>query len=77
MWGEKDVLVGAQPNAASLCSLLKPADEKRVLIKVMPAMNHLFQKCVTGDSEEFFKLKETINPEALQVIGDWVLSQSS
>jgi uncharacterized protein len=76
MWGDKDGLVGAEPNAAGLRKTLKTGDEKRVSIRVMPSMNHLFQRCVTGDTEEFFKIKETIDPEALQVIGDWLVSQN-
>jgi hypothetical protein len=51
---------------------LPDADESRLVIRVLPDLNHLFQKCETGNPKEFFQIKETINPAALQVIVDWV-----
>lgn len=75
LWGSKDVLVEPEQNVAGLRKALPDADESRLVIRVLPDLNHLFQKCETGNPKEFFQIKESFNPAALQVIVDWVCQQ--
>jgi uncharacterized protein len=75
MWGSKDLLVEPEPNSAGLRQALPNADESHLVIRVLPDLNHLFQKCETGNPKEFFQIKETMNPAALRVIVDWVCKQ--
>lgn len=41
-------------------------------IKVYPGLNHLFQHCLTGQSEEYRDIEETISPEVLEDIAVWI-----
>ena len=45
---------------------------KNATAKLLPGLNHLFQKAETGAPLDYAKIEETINPEALKVIGDWI-----
>jgi uncharacterized protein len=72
LWGSKDVLVEPEQNVAGLRKALPETDVSRLDIRVLPDLNHLFQKCETGNPKEFFQIQETFNPAALQVIVDWV-----
>jgi uncharacterized protein len=75
LWGSKDVLVEPEQNVAGLRRALPDLDESRLVIRVLPDLNHLFQKCETGNPKEFVQLKETFNPAALQVVVDWARQQ--
>ena len=70
--GEKDLQVDAALNLAGIDRAVR-ADNKRVTTQTMPGLNHLFQHCKTGAITEYSELTETFAPEALQLIGDWLL----
>lgn len=70
--GEKDIQVDAVLNLAGIDRAVR-ADNKRVTTQVMPGLNHLFQHCKTCTVAEYAELTETFAPEALQLIGDWLL----
>lgn len=38
----------------------------------MPDLNHLFQHCETGLLEEYSDIDETISPEVLEIIAEFV-----
>ena len=38
-----------------------------------PALNDAFQHCQTGNPSEYSQIEETLSPEVLQIIGDWIL----
>jgi len=54
----------------ALRQLLPPS--KKHLIKEYPSLNHLFQHCTTGLPEEYGQIEETISPEVLQDITQWI-----
>lgn len=68
--GEKDTQVSAQTNTAAIRRLLpgNPAN----IIKTYPNLNHLFQTCTTGLAIEYGQIEETIAPEVLKDIADWI-----
>ena len=70
--GSKDLQVPAQQNLAGLERAFKASGNKNATAKLLPGLNHLFQKAETGAPLEYAKIEETINPEALKVIGDWI-----
>ena len=43
----------------------------------LPGLNHLLQTAETGAVSEYGHIEETISPEALKTIGDWILEQAS
>lgn len=70
--GGKDLQVDAAMNLAGIDRAVS-ADNKRVTTQLIPGLNHLFQHCKTCTVGEYGELTETFAPEALQLIGDWLL----
>lgn len=71
--GAKDLQVDPKQNVPPIEKALKAGGNKQYTIKVMPGLNHLFQKSETGLPTEYANIEETFNPAALKVIGDWIL----
>ena len=75
--GEKDTQVESAVNIPSIEGNL-PRDRRgrfasrHTEIKVYPGLNHLFQHCLTGQSEEYNDIEETISPEVLEDIAVWI-----
>lgn len=69
--GDKDTQVDAQTHLGALKRLL-PANGKH-LIKTYPGLNHLFQHCTTGLVGEYATIDETISPEVLNDIAQWII----
>jgi hypothetical protein len=38
----------------------------------MPGLNHLFQPYKTGEVSEYFSISQTMAPEVLDPIADWI-----
>jgi len=72
LFGERDVQVAAEENAEPLRKALAAGGNEDVDVRVLPGLNHLFQTAGTGGVEEYGAIEETIAPEALEAIGDWI-----
>jgi dienelactone hydrolase len=70
--GDKDLQVSAAVNLPAIKTSLKKAKNRKVTIKAIPGLNHLFQQCNTGSPSEYASIEETFSPEALQIITDWI-----
>ena len=70
--GERDSQVISSLNLQSIRNLL-PASEKNI-VKEYPELNHLFQHCSTGLPAEYGQTEETIAPEVLDDIVEWIHS---
>ncbi len=70
--GTKDTQVYYENNLGALNKGL-PSNN---LNKVMPmdGLNHLFQHCKTGSSIEYATIEETISPDVLDIITQWIKS---
>ncbi len=68
--GEADVQVIASQNLTAIQQLLPKS--KKDLVKVYPGLNHLFQHCTTGLITEYGQIEETISPEVLTDIANWI-----
>ncbi len=75
--GELDLQVPCKENLDAIRDALENAGHKEHTIKSFPKLNHLFQTCKTGAPTEYAKIEETINPEVLKTIGDWILAHST
>ncbi|NOR21603.1 MAG: hypothetical protein GQ476_02750, partial [Candidatus Aminicenantes bacterium] len=75
--GEKDVQVPAKENLQAIKMALEAGGNKNYTIKELPDLNHLLQTAETGSISEYGKIEETMSPTALQIIGDWILEQTS
>jgi len=70
--GEKDVQVQAKPNLDGFSKYLTQAGNKQFKTIAFPQLNHLFQHAVTGEVNEYATIEETVSPEVLQVMTDWI-----
>jgi fermentation-respiration switch protein FrsA (DUF1100 family) len=70
--GEKDLQVSAEVNLPAIKASLKKAKNRKVTVKSLPGLNHLFQNCTTGSPAEYASIEETFSPEALQIITEWI-----
>ncbi len=68
--GDHDCQVIASQNLTAIRRLLPPS--KKNLVKEYPALNHLFQHCTSGLPTEYGQIEETISPEVLQDIAQWI-----
>jgi pimeloyl-ACP methyl ester carboxylesterase len=69
--GEKDLQVAAKENLAGI-KRANPSIETHA----MPGLNHLLQHCKTGSPMEYSTIEETMAPEALKLMSDWITSHS-
>lgn len=65
--GEKDSQVLPEFNLSKVEALCPAAD-----CRLYPGLNHLFQHCDTGLSTEYASIEETIAPEVLEDIAEWI-----
>ncbi len=70
--GARDIQVVSSSNLAGISSALRKSKSKNVEIKELPGLNHLFQRCSDCTVIEYSRLEETISPDALKLIGDWL-----
>jgi hypothetical protein len=70
--GEKDVQVYPEQNIPAITAAMKKGGNKKLTTHIFPGMNHLFQTCTTCKVDEYAKLEETISPEVLTFISDWL-----
>lgn len=74
--GENDLQVPFKENLEIISQTLKANGNKDVTTKSFPKMNHLFQTCKTGLPSEYGTIEETISPEVLEYITQWILKQT-
>jgi fermentation-respiration switch protein FrsA (DUF1100 family) len=74
--GENDLQVDPKLNLPPIEAALKKAGNRDFTIKELPGLNHLLQASKTGAITEYQQIEETINPAALQVVGDWLIKHA-
>ncbi len=72
MNGAKDLQVNANINLTAVDSALKKAENKYYTLKKFEGLNHLFQFCETGLMKEYSRIEETIHPEVLEFMVNWI-----
>ena len=70
--GTLDLQVPPKENLRSIKKALKKGGNKNYKIVEFEGLNHLFQHAKTGAVTEYGKIEETISPEVLEVIADWI-----
>lgn len=71
--GDKDLQVRASVNLAAIRAGLEAGGNTAVTTVEYPGLNHLFQTTETGAVEEYGTIEETISPQVLNDIADWIL----
>lgn len=77
MNGSKDSQIKPVENLNGIRQALLDAGNDKIYTYIMPSLNHMMQYCDTGALSEYVKIDETISPEVLQIISDWVKTQTS
>lgn len=70
VYGGLDAQVSASANAPAARDALKGVEASQVI--ELPGLNHLLQRAQTGSPQEYADIDETVSPEALQVMVDWI-----
>ncbi len=70
--GELDLQVDPDQNLPAIERALREGGNKRITIRRLSGLNHLFQKARTGLIAEYAEIEETINPAALEAIRQWL-----
>ena len=73
MNGALDFQVDADQNLTAIASALEQGGNSNVAIHRLPGLNHLFQNAQTGLVDEYGRIEETISPEVLGLIRNWIL----
>lgn len=71
--GAKDMQVPPKENLAGIEKALTAGGNKHFVVHEFQDLNHLFQHCKTGSPSEYNQIEETMSPEVLGYISDWIL----
>lgn len=74
--GQLDLQVDPKQNLPPIEAALKAAGNQDVTVRELPELNHLFQHSKTGSPAEYSRIEETFAPEALEIIGDWIVKRT-
>ena len=77
LFGENDFQVPAQENSKIIKESFARAGNERGKVIVMEDLNHLFQQSETGLPGEYGEIEQTISPEVLEVVTQWILEQQT
>ncbi len=72
LFGEKDLQVLVDTNEPPMKKALAKSGVSGSEVIVMPGLNHLFQQAKTGLPAEYVAIDETMNPEVLDKIKQWI-----
>lgn len=75
--GEKDTQVLAPANLKAIKQALEKGRNYRVQTKAYPNLNHFFQESETGLADEYMEIEQTISPEVLSDILNWLKRQTN
>lgn len=76
MNGGKDLQVPSKQNLEAIEAALKDNGNEDVTVIELENLNHLFQECETGLPTEYAEIEQTFSPDALKIMGDWILQQT-
>jgi pimeloyl-ACP methyl ester carboxylesterase len=75
IFGEKDVQVPPAQSVPPMEAAFRAAGNRDATIRVFPGLNHLFQHAETGLIAEYGRIEETLAPEVLQAIAEWITAR--
>lgn len=75
--GELDLQVSAKENLPAIAAALESGGNPDYEIVKLPKLNHLLQTARTGSIAEYGSISETIAPEALELMTQWILRHTA
>jgi len=73
--GGKDLQVPPDLDLPEVKAALQRGGNRDATTRVLPGLNHLFQKASTGSPEEYATIPETMDPTALEAVSSWILER--
>lgn len=73
--GSKDLQVASMANLEAVKRAGEKSGNKKVTIKELKGLNHLFQESDTGSPADYNTIEQTISPIALNEISAWITKQ--
>lgn len=70
--GSKDLQVLVSQNFPAYEKIIADYGKTNLTLREMPDLNHLFQHCETGSIDEYATIDETISPEVLEMLVEFV-----
>lgn len=70
--GGKDSQVPAEENVSAIVNALNETPTDKHDSNIFPDKNHMFQNAKTGATDEYGKIDQTIAPDVLEYINDWL-----
>lgn len=70
--GDRDIQVYAKENLDAIRKAVRKGGNRKVKVKALPGLNHLFQHCMECTLQEYARLEETFSPEAIAIITRWL-----
>ena len=61
-----------QVDASKNLGVIRRANSKKAVVKELEGLNHLLQHASTGEMAEYSGIRETIAPEVLEIIVDFI-----
>ena len=74
--GEKDSQVPPRENLPIIKAALEEGGNQDFVVRELAGLNHLLQPCESGMVDEYATIETTIDPDALDLIGDWIVSHA-
>jgi fermentation-respiration switch protein FrsA (DUF1100 family) len=72
--GSLDLQVPPDPNLRLIREALERSGNQDITTLELDGLNHLFQRATTGLPSEYGTLQETMAPEVLRLVAEWILS---
>ena len=70
--GEKDAQVNAMKEVPAIEQALRTGGNEDATARVLPKLNHLFQRCKRGGRAEYENIEVAIDPIVLDEITSWL-----
>jgi hypothetical protein len=70
--GSNDLQVTPKENLSLFKQLAERSGNENVTTIELPGLNHLFQHCETGSPSEYGDIEETMSPEVLEIMKNWI-----
>jgi len=74
--GSNDMQVPSKENLKAIETAIKKNGNNDIKTIELSKLNHLFQESETGLPNEYGSIEQTFSPEALKIMGDWILQKT-
>lgn len=74
--GSNDLQVPAKENLEAIEKIIRESGNNSVETVELQNLNHLFQESETGLPNEYATIEQTFSPDALKILGDWIIEKT-